>query len=50
MISIDSGKAQMLKAEYYIALTYPQLGMVEFATIASVPGDVIKDLKKPFKK
>ena len=50
MISIDAGKAQMLKAEYYIALSYPQLGMMEFAGIASVPGDVIKDLKKPFKK
>lgn len=48
-IIVDSGKAIMLQAEYYIALTYPQLGMGQFAGIASVPGDVIKDLKKPFK-
>ena len=49
IIVIDAGKATMLQAEYYIALTYPQLGMGQFAGIASVPGDVIKDLKKPFK-
>jgi len=48
-IVIDAGKATMLQAEYYIALTYPQLGMGQFAGIASVPGDIIKDLKKPFK-
>ena len=48
-IVVDSGKATMLQAEYYIALTYPQLGMMQFAGIASIPGDVIKDLKKPFK-
>ena len=49
MIVVDGGKATMLQAEYYIALTYPQLGMGQFAGIASIPGDVIKDLKKPFK-
>ena len=48
-IVVSGEKATMLKAEYYIALTYPQLGMMQFGGIASVPGDVIKDLKKPFK-
>ena len=48
-IVVSGGKATMLQAEYYIALTYPQLGMGQFAGIASVPGDIIKDLKKPFK-
>ncbi|QOY54620.1 hypothetical protein HUE87_12275 [Candidatus Sulfurimonas marisnigri] len=48
-IVVSGGKATMLQAEYYIAMNYPLLGMMQFATIASVPGDVIKDLKKPFK-
>ena len=48
-VVVDAGKATMLQAEYYIALTYPELGMGQFAGIASVPGDIIKDLKKPFK-
>jgi len=46
---ISGGKATVLKAEYYIAMNYPLLGMGKFATIALVPGNVIKDLKKPFK-
>lgn len=47
-IVVSGGKATMLKAEYYIAMNYPLLGMMEFAGIASIPGDAIKDLKKPF--
>jgi len=49
VIVVENDKASILQAEYYIALTYPQLGMGQFAGIASIPGDVIKDLKKPFK-
>lgn len=48
-VVVSGGKATMLQAEYYIAMNYPLLGMMQFTTIASVPGDVIKDLKKPFK-
>jgi hypothetical protein len=48
-IVVSGGKATMLKAEYYIAMNYPLLGMGQFAGIASIPGDVIKDLHKPFK-
>ncbi|MDA7818123.1 hypothetical protein N9A28_08020 [Sulfurimonas sp.] len=48
-IVINDGKATILQAEYYIAMNYPMLGMMQFGGIASAPGNVIKDLKKPFK-
>lgn len=48
-IVVSGGKATMLQAEYYIAVNYPLLGMGQFAGIATVPGDIIKDLSKPFK-
>ena len=50
MISIENGKAKILKGEYYIAMNYPLLGMGKFMGIASIPDSVIKDLTKPFKK
>lgn len=49
-IIVSDGKATILKAEYCIALYYPLLGMGQFMGIASVPGDIIKDLSKPFGK
>ena len=48
-ISIENGKATSLEAKYYIALNYPLLSMTTFTTIATVPGAIEKDLKKPFK-
>lgn len=48
-VLIEDGKAKMLAAKYYIAISYPQLTMSEFMTIASVPGAIEKDLAKPFK-
>jgi len=48
-ISIENGKATSLEAKYYIALNYPLLSMTMFTTIATVPGAIEKDLKKPFK-
>jgi len=48
-ISIENGKATSLEAKYYIALNYPLLSMTTFTTIATVPGAIVKDLKKPFK-
>jgi len=48
-VVVSGGRATMLQAEYYIAMNYPLLGIEQFSKIASVPGDVIKDLKKPFK-
>jgi len=48
-IMIEDGKAKILNAKYYLAVSYPQLTMGEFMTIAIVPGAIEKDLKKPFK-
>lgn len=49
-ISIEDGKAKILRGEYYIALNYPLLDMGGFMGIMSTPDSVIKDLTKPFKK
>ncbi|PHS55894.1 MAG: hypothetical protein COB17_10825 [Sulfurimonas sp.] len=49
-IAITEGKATMLHGEYYIALHYPDLGMITFGTIALIPGAINDDLKKAFKK
>jgi len=48
-ILVEEGNATALKAEYYIALSYPLLSMGQFMTIATLPGAVEKELKKPFK-
>lgn len=48
-VLVEDGKAKMLAPKYYIAISYPQLTMGEFMTIASVPGAIEKDLAKPFK-
>lgn len=48
-VLIEDGKAKMLAGKYYIAISYPQLSMSEFMTIASIPGAIEKDLAKPFK-
>jgi len=48
-VLIEEDKAKMLAPKYYIAISYPQLTMGEFMTIASVPGAIEKDLAKPFK-
>lgn len=48
-VLVENGKAKALSAKYYIAISYPQLSMGEFMTIATVPGAVEKELQKPFK-
>ena len=48
-VLVEDGKAKALAPKYYIAISYPQLTMGEFMTIASVPGAIEKDLAKPFK-
>jgi len=48
-ILVENGKAKALNAKYYIAISYPQLSMSEFMTIATVPGAIEKELEKPFK-
>ena len=47
-ILIEEGKATALRAEYYVPISYPKLSMGEFMTIATLPGAVEKELKKPF--
>ena len=48
-ILIENDEARMLAPKYYLAVSYPQLTMGEFTTIATVPGAIEKDLSKPFK-
>lgn len=48
-ILVENGKATALAPKYYIAVSYPALSMGQFMTIATVPGAIDKDLKKPFK-
>ena len=48
LILIADGKAKILSAKYYLAISYPLLSMGEFMTISSVPGDIEEYLKKPF--
>jgi hypothetical protein len=48
-VLVENGKAKALSAKYYIAISYPQLTMSEFMTIATVPGAIEKDLNKIFK-
>lgn len=48
-ILIEDGQAKILDPKYYIAISYPLLTMSEFTKIATVPGAIEKDLKKPFK-
>jgi len=49
-VSIENGQAKALNAKYYIALSYPLLDMGGFMGIATVPGAIIKELEKAFKK
>ncbi len=49
LVMIEDGKAKILAPKYYLAISYPLLSMGEFTTVATVPGAIEKDLKKPFK-
>ena len=49
VILIEKETARILDPKYYLALNYPSLSMSEFMTIATVPGAIEKDCKKPFK-
>lgn len=49
MILIEDGKATAMRADYYIAISYPLLDMGGFMGIMTVPGAVEKDLTKYFK-
>ncbi len=45
----ETAIATAMRADYYIAISYPLLDLMGFATIMTVPGAVIKDLEKYFK-
>jgi len=42
-------QATAMRADYYIAISYPLLDLMGFATIMTVPGAVEKDLERYFK-
>ncbi len=48
-ILIEGDKARILAPKYYLAISYPQLKMSQFMTIATIPGAIEKDCEKPFK-
>ena len=45
---INKGKAQILHAKYYLALSFPRLSMKEFMKIMSVPGDIKEQFQSDF--
>ena len=49
-ISVENSKATALDAKYYLALSYPLLSMNKFMSIATIPGAIVKELQRPFKK
>jgi hypothetical protein len=49
MVLVENGKATAMRADYYIAISYPLLDMGGFMGIMTVPGAVEKDLTKYFK-
>ncbi len=47
-ILIENNEARILDPKFYLAVSYPQLTMGQFMTIATVPGAIEQDLSKPF--
>lgn len=48
MVVVDSANAKALDPKYYIALSYPQLSMLEFGKIGDVPGAIETQLTRVF--
>lgn len=48
MILVEDGKATILNAKYYLAISYPLLSMGQFMKISTVPGAIEQELSKPF--
>jgi len=48
-ILIENNEARIMAPKFYLAVSYPQLSMGQFMKIATVPGAIETDLKKPFK-
>ena len=49
IVVLENGKAQTLNPKYYIALCYPLLDMSGFMGIATVPGDIKRELERMFR-
>jgi len=47
-ILIENNEARIMAPKFYLAVAYPQLSMGQFMKIATVPGAIETDLKKPF--
>ena len=47
-ILIENNEARIMAPKFYLAVSYPQLSMGQFMKIATVPGAIERDLKKPF--
>lgn len=48
-VMIENGEAKIMAAKYYLALSYPQLGMGQFAKIMAVPGQIEDEFEGLFK-
>ena len=48
-VMIEGGKAKIMHPKYYLALSYPQLGMGQFAKIMAVPGQIEDEFEELFK-
>ncbi len=49
MVLIEGGKAKIMHAKFYLALSYPRLEMTNFMKIASTPGEIEDFFKGLFK-
>lgn len=49
MVLIENGKAKIMHAKFYLALSYPLLEMTSFMKIASTPGEIEDFFKVLFK-
>ncbi len=46
---ISGGKAKIMNAKYYLALSLPKLGMGDFMKISDIPGKIEDDIKADYK-
>lgn len=48
-VLVQNGKAWMLHAKYYLALSFPQLSLGQFMVISNIPDDIEDEIEKMFK-
>jgi len=49
LVLLEDGKAKILSAKYYLAISYPKLSLGQFMKISSTPGEIEDNIKKAFK-